>query len=152
MAKKKLTSAQQTAQGLGVVLAVIAIAAVIGLLMQFANYKLENGKNGLEWVPRIGVSSVTGIQIDDSKANTLTFRVKLPASVDGVQFRVSRWKNVMWIGQNYQTASGIKQVGGLKGGKTYYVQVRSYKDGGLGRKVFGSWSAISSRRVREKRK
>lgn len=142
------SKAKTNTKGLGIIVFVLVMFFVVAFLNYLSNYKFENGK----WVARAGVASVAGIQIDDSKAKTLTLRVKVPSGMDGVQFRVCRFEHVMWLGQMYQTASGIKQVGGLKGGKTYYVQVRAYKSSGLNRKVFGSWSGVTGRRVREARK
>ncbi|MCR5452669.1 MAG: hypothetical protein K6F00_08595 [Lachnospiraceae bacterium] len=150
MAKKKLTKAQQTAQGITIIVVVIVIALIVGIMMQLVNYDLKFD-GGIHWEPKVGVSNVGSITIDNGKPETLTFRVSVPSGMDGVQFRISRFKNFMWIGQSYQTASGLKQVGGLSGGKTYYVQVRSYKKGVLGRKVFGAWSGIKQKLVREKK-
>lgn len=123
------------------ILAIVLVAFVI--LMSFGlvlrDYRLENTGSGIHWVSKYPVPNVAALSVRSDEPGKIEMSTNEVAGVGGYEFRVSRFKN-MWFSKTYRTTKTTKELGMMKEGKTYYVQVRGYKQNDAGRTVFGQYS------------
>ncbi len=122
-------------------LAVVLVAFVVfmsfGLVLR--DYRLVNTDSGLQWVSKYPVPNVSSLTLKSERAGHMEMYTKEVSGVSGYEFRVSANKR-MWFAKTYRTTHTEKELGMLKEGKTYYVQVRGYKQNDKGRTVFGQYS------------
>ncbi|MCR5641028.1 MAG: hypothetical protein K6G04_06705 [Lachnospiraceae bacterium] len=130
------------------VLVLVAFVLLMSFGLVLRDYKLENTADGLHWVAKVPVPRVSGLTLKSEEAGKLTMSTTEVAGVEGYEFRVSRFKN-MWFAKSYRTTQLSKELGMMKEGKTYYVQVRGYKKNTAGRTVFGLYSNMKGCTIRK---
>ncbi|SFT58165.1 hypothetical protein SAMN02910301_1931 [Lachnospiraceae bacterium XBD2001] len=132
------------------ILAIVLVAFVI--LMSFGlvlrDYRLENTGNGIHWVSKYPVPTVGNLTVRSDEPGKIEMSTREVAGVGGYEFRVSRFKN-MWFSKTYRTTKTTKELGMMPEGKTYYVQVRGYKQNDAGRTVFGQYSTTRNVTIRK---
>ena len=108
-----------------------------GLVLR--DYELQTTADGVHWVSKTPVPRVSYLSLKSEEAGKILMITREVQGVEGYEFRISRFKN-MWFSQTYRTTKTEKEIGMMKEGKTYYVQVRGYKKNAGGRTVFGLYS------------
>ncbi len=149
MAKKKVSNAKLAGQTVSVLVIMVILTGLIFFALQLQNYRLSVSAEGIKWIPRQNVATIARLSIDNSASEKLILQADVPRGCDGVQFRVARNQNLLWIGSVYQTDRGYKILGKLKGGKMYYIQARSFRKGVLNRNVCGPWTSPRAVMVRK---
>ena len=120
-----------------IVLVGFCVLMSFGLVLR--DYELRTTADGVHWVSKTPVPRLTSLTLKSEKAGKIEMSTREVDGVDGYEFRVSRFKN-MWFSKTYRTTKTTKELGMMKEGKTYYVQVRGYKKNSGGRTVFGLYS------------
>lgn len=130
------------------VIGVIVFIMYGGLVLR--DYKIVfNG--GIRLVAKSGVPGAPGFVCDAGSPEKLTVRINENGAIS-YDVQVSSFKN-MFFSRTYRTQTNVKSIGLMKGGKTYYVRVRSVGEKpGTTRKVTGQWSGIRSVKIKESTK
>lgn len=130
------------------VMGVIVFIMYAGLVLR--DYKLVFD-GGIKLVAKSGVPGAPGFVLDAGSPEKLTVRITENGAI-AYDVQVSSFKN-MFFSRTYRTQTGLKSIGLMKGGKTYYVRVRSIGEKpGTTRKVTGQWSGVKSVKIKEPRK
>ena len=122
-------------------IAVFCVLMIMGLYARDYDLKVEDGK--LQFVSEIGIATPMVLSLNNTDPGKITAQTKKLPSVDGYQFRVSG-NPAFFLAKTYRSQIGGHTEANLKKGKTYYFQVRAYKENEAGRVVFGKWGAKRS--------
>lgn len=130
------------------VMGIIVFIMYSGLVLR--DYKIVFD-GGLKLVAKSGVPGSPGFTCDTGSPEKLTVRITDNGAI-AYDVQVSTFKN-MFFSRTYRTQTTMKSIGLMKGGKTYYVRVRSIGEKpGTTRKVTGQWSGTRSVKIKEARK
>lgn len=134
--------------GIGSAILVLAVIVAIAVLGYAGVMSRDYNLTSEGWVAKISIPSCRGYRVTSEQSSTILITCDDIQNVDGQEFRISRWENLIWTGKTYETSVEFKAIGGFTTGETYYVQGRCYKTNATGRKIFGQWSSIKSVRVK----
>lgn len=133
-----------------VVYTIIGIAALVAVMyssLVLRDYDIVF-EDGLTLVSKTPVKAPPGFTLDTSLPEKLTVNIK-PNGAEAYDIQISRFES-MAFGKTYRTALPKKQQGLMKGGKDYYIRVRSVDNKpGTVRKVFGKWGAVRKATIKK---
>ena len=97
-------------------------------------------------LPKLTGTKATNVLTDGAKISW-----KRIARATGYQITISTDKKFKKNVKNYivEENKNNELIYGLKSGKTYYVKVRAYKKDSKGKKVYGSYSAVSKIKIKK---
>ncbi|BBF41761.1 beta-galactosidase [Lachnospiraceae bacterium KM106-2] len=97
------------------------------------NYKLKASAS------KSAPSKVANVKVKKQKGNKVNASWKKQSSVSGYQVRYAT-NSKLTKATMKTTSKNTYSISKIKKGKTYYVQVRSYKTDTFGKKIYGTWS------------
>lgn len=133
----------------------VSVMAAIVLVLIWAtvirDYTFSNVGGKWQFVARITVPVPSGLTVDTSQEERVTVKCSnLGSKVHSYEFQISPFGN-MAFAKVYGTAVPRQTIAGLKGGKKYYIRVRSIKLNPSGRRVHGAWSSVHTATVKSKK-
>lgn len=132
------------------IIAIIVLVIVMYTSLVLRDYDIKTD-GGIHLVSKTPVPGAPGFSMDNSVPEKLTIRINENGAVS-YDIQISRFES-MAFAKTYRTALPYKERGLMKGGKKYYVRVRSVATKpNTSRKVVGQWGTVRSTTIKSVKK